>query len=71
MTFTDIASKCPADDIVNMLNDMYHRFDTHADFYDVYKVPVVCRVLASTMQTLVVFPASVFSPANLSAVYPL
>ena len=44
MTFTDIAADCPADDIVNMLNDMYHRFDTHTDSYDVYKVgsSVVC-----------------------------
>ena len=44
MTFTDIAAKCPADDIVNMLNDMYHRFDMHTDSYDVYKVgpSVVC-----------------------------
>ena len=41
VTFTDIASKCTADDIVNMLNDLYHRFDKNADFYDVYKVSVV------------------------------
>ena len=42
MTFSDIVAKCRADDIVNMLNDMYHRFDTHTDSYAVYKVHVVC-----------------------------
>ena len=25
-------------DIVNMLNELYHRFDTHSNTHDVYKV---------------------------------
>ncbi|KAL8603728.1 hypothetical protein ACOMHN_024344 [Nucella lapillus] len=40
-TFTEIVLKCPADDIVNMLNDIYHRFDTRTDAHEVYKVETI------------------------------
>ncbi|XP_076469689.1 guanylate cyclase soluble subunit beta-2-like [Babylonia areolata] len=41
VTFTDITGMCQADQVVNMLNDMYHRFDTHTEAHDVYKVETI------------------------------
>lgn len=36
--FTDIASNCSAEEIINMLNDMYYRFDSYIECHGVYKV---------------------------------
>ena len=41
VTFTDITVKCQADQVVSMLNDLFHRFDNHTDTHDVHKV-IVC-----------------------------
>ncbi|KAL8566650.1 hypothetical protein ACOMHN_055587 [Nucella lapillus] len=41
VTFTDITAMCQADQVVNMLNDMYHRFDTHTEAHVVYKVETI------------------------------
>ena len=38
VTFTNIAAACPPEKIVNMLNDMYERFDNATTRWDVYKV---------------------------------
>ena len=38
VTFTNIAAACCPMDIVNMLNELFHRFDTHTTVHDVYKV---------------------------------
>nr|KAG5699516.1 hypothetical protein BaRGS_020075 [Batillaria attramentaria] len=41
VTFTNIASVCPPMEIVNMLNELYQRFDHHANVHDVYKVETI------------------------------
>ncbi|KAL8603738.1 hypothetical protein ACOMHN_024354 [Nucella lapillus] len=41
VTFTNIATACTPMDIVNMLNDLFHRFDTHTNTHDVYKVETI------------------------------
>ncbi|KAK7102523.1 guanylate cyclase soluble subunit beta-2-like [Littorina saxatilis] len=41
VTFTDIAAACNPMDIINMLNELYHRFDNHTNEHDVYKVETV------------------------------
>ena len=38
VTFTNIAAACPPEKIVDMLNDMYERFDKATTRWDVYKV---------------------------------
>ena len=38
VTFTNIAAACTPMDVVSMLNELYHRFDTHTNTHDVYKV---------------------------------
>ena len=38
VTFTNIAAACSPEKIVNMLNDMYERFDNATTRWDVYKV---------------------------------
>ena len=38
VTFTNIASACPAMDVVSMLNNLYHRFDARTTEHGVYKV---------------------------------
>ncbi|PVD25336.1 hypothetical protein C0Q70_15836 [Pomacea canaliculata] len=39
--FTNIAATCPPETIVNMLNDMYERFDRATNSWDVYKVETI------------------------------
>ncbi|KAK7102525.1 guanylate cyclase soluble subunit beta-2-like [Littorina saxatilis] len=39
--FTDIASNCSAEEIINMLNDMYYRFDSYIECHGVYKVETI------------------------------
>ncbi|KAL8583442.1 hypothetical protein ACOMHN_044801 [Nucella lapillus] len=39
--FTVISSRCTAQDVVHMLNDMYNRFDMHNDIHDVFKVKTI------------------------------
>ncbi|XP_025108472.1 guanylate cyclase soluble subunit beta-2-like isoform X2 [Pomacea canaliculata] len=41
VTFTNIAAACPPEKIVNMLNDMYLRFDNATTRWDVYKVETI------------------------------
>jgi len=38
VTFTNIASNCSPMEVVNMLNDLYERFDEKTTEHDVYKV---------------------------------
>ena len=38
VTFTNIASACSPMDIVNLLNELYNRFDQKTNDYEVYKV---------------------------------
>ena len=38
VTFTNIAAAVQPIDIVNMLNDLYHKFDNCSEKNDVYKV---------------------------------
>ena len=38
VTFTNIAAACTPMDVVNMLNELYHRFDTRSNVRGVYKV---------------------------------
>ena len=38
VSFTNIAAACPAMAVVNMLNDMYQRFDAATTVHGVYKV---------------------------------
>ncbi|CAC5402537.1 GUCY1B [Mytilus coruscus] len=41
VTFTNIASACPPMDIVNLLNELYNRFDQKTNDYEVYKVETI------------------------------
>ncbi|XP_059144683.1 guanylate cyclase soluble subunit beta-2-like isoform X2 [Physella acuta] len=41
VTFTNIAAACSPLDVVNMLNDMYHRFDLKTTVHGVYKVETI------------------------------
>ncbi|XP_059145420.1 guanylate cyclase soluble subunit beta-2-like [Physella acuta] len=41
VTFTNIAAACSPMDIVNMLNDMYQRFDARTSQHNVYKVETI------------------------------
>ncbi|CAG5127184.1 unnamed protein product [Candidula unifasciata] len=41
VTFTNIAAACSPLDVVNMLNDMYHRFDLKTSEHGVYKVETI------------------------------
>ncbi|KAK0063209.1 guanylate cyclase soluble subunit beta-2, partial [Biomphalaria pfeifferi] len=41
VTFTNIAAACSPMDIVNMLNDMYQRFDQRTSQHNVYKVETI------------------------------
>ncbi|KAH9494507.1 Guanylate cyclase soluble subunit beta-2 [Bulinus truncatus] len=41
VTFTNIAAACSPLDVVNMLNDMYHRFDIKTNVHGVYKVETI------------------------------
>ncbi|XP_045165881.1 guanylate cyclase soluble subunit beta-2-like isoform X5 [Mercenaria mercenaria] len=41
VTFTNIASACPAISIVQMLNDLYNRFDARSTEHGVYKVETI------------------------------
>ncbi|KAL8603727.1 hypothetical protein ACOMHN_024343 [Nucella lapillus] len=41
LTFADIVWSCSADQVVDMLNDMYFRFDNHTDMHRVYKVETI------------------------------
>ncbi|KAK7488571.1 hypothetical protein BaRGS_00020188, partial [Batillaria attramentaria] len=41
VTFTNIAAACPPEKIVDMLNDMYERFDTATTRWNVYKVETI------------------------------
>ncbi|CAG5127190.1 unnamed protein product [Candidula unifasciata] len=41
VTFTNIASACNPMDIVNLLNDMYQRFDERTSQHNVYKVETI------------------------------
>ena len=47
VTFTNIAAAVQPIDIVNMLNDLYHKFDNCSEKNDVYKV-----VCADSRRTL-------------------
>ena len=38
VTFTNIASNCSPMEVVDMLNDLYERFDEKTTEHDVYKV---------------------------------
>lgn len=38
VTFTNIAAACTPMDIVNLLNDLYNKFDQKTNNFDVYKV---------------------------------
>lgn len=55
--FTNIAATCPPEAIVNMLNDMYERFDRATNSWDVYKVihcvlHFVTQLFSSALSTL-------------------
>ncbi|XP_046380373.2 guanylate cyclase soluble subunit beta-2-like [Haliotis rufescens] len=41
VTFTNMAAACTPMDIVNMLNNLYHRFDKSTNDHDIYKVETI------------------------------
>ena len=49
VTFTNIAAACPAMAVVNMLNDMYQRFDAATVVHGVYKVTKAAYVPSSNI----------------------
>lgn len=49
VTFTNIAAACTPMDIVNLLNNLYHRFDNLTTVHDVYKA---CLYVVDNLSSL-------------------
>ncbi|KAI6226661.1 Soluble guanylate cyclase gcy-35 [Aphelenchoides besseyi] len=51
VTFTNICAMCSPYDVVNLLNDLYLRFDSIVGLHDVYKVETIGRTIGQAILT--------------------